>query len=128
MKQNSRNSPSKISSLRNINPRAFIQCGTKVCIHVRESVFEPCREKTGFLRMRKQGADQLRGNREADRRLCFASKIEQSKPLANLCGCTAWFVWDLVRNPEYRFSHNEAHLFQPIVSATTCSLLHNIYL
>ena len=23
---------------------------------------------------------------------------------------TAWFVWDLVGNPEDRFSHNEAHV------------------
>ena len=34
-------------------------------------IFEPCREKTGFLHMRKQDADQIRGNREADQRLCF---------------------------------------------------------
>ena len=27
-----------------------------------------------------------------------------------ICGCTARFVWDLVRNPEDRFSHNEAHI------------------
>ena len=39
--------------------------------------FEPYREKTGFLHMRKicicknKDADQLRGNREADQRLCF---------------------------------------------------------
>ena len=32
---------------------------------------EPRREKTGFLHMRKKDADQLRGNREADQRLCF---------------------------------------------------------
>ena len=40
-------------------------------IHVR--LIEPCREKTGFLHnMRKQRrTDQLRGNREADQRLCF---------------------------------------------------------
>ena len=64
-------------------------------------------------------ADQLRGNREADQHLCFRytdstipllsiSKI--LKPLAIFCGCTAWFVCDLVENPEDRFSHNEAHL------------------
>ena len=23
---------------------------------------------------------------------------------------TAWFVWDLIGNPEDRFSHNEAHI------------------
>ena len=32
------------------------------------------------------------------------------KPLAIFCGCTDPFVWDLVRNPEDQFSHNEAQL------------------
>ena len=31
-------------------------------------------------------------------------------PHAIFCGCTACFVWDLVGNPEDRFSHNEAHI------------------
>ena len=31
-------------------------------------------------------------------------------PLAIFSDCTAWFVSDLVGNPEDRFSHNEAHL------------------
>ena len=31
--------------------------------------------------------------------------------LAIFCGCTAWFVSDLVENPEDQFSHNEAHIF-----------------
>ena len=35
---------------------------------------------------------------------------EPSGPLAIFCNCTAWFVSDLVENPEDRFSHNEAHL------------------
>ena len=26
------------------------------------------------------------------------------------CSCTAWPVSDLVRNPEYRFSHDRAHM------------------
>ena len=34
-------------------------------------LIEPRHEKTGFLHMRKKDADQLRGNREADQRLCF---------------------------------------------------------
>ena len=45
----------------------------------------------------------------------FTTQIVQStyflqnlKPLAILCGCTAWFVWGMVGNPEARFSHNEA--------------------
>ena len=31
-------------------------------------------------------------------------------PLAIFCGCTARFVWDQVKNPEDRFSHNEAQM------------------
>ena len=36
-----------------------------------DAVYEPCYEKPDFCDMRKQDADQLRGNREADQRLCF---------------------------------------------------------
>ena len=66
-------------------------------------------------------ADQLRGNREADQRLCFRymdytipllPKSEISSLLAIFCGCTAPFLSDLVGNPEGRFSHNEAHTQQ----------------
>ena len=32
---------------------------------------EPHHKETGFLPMQNKGADQLRGNREADQRLCF---------------------------------------------------------
>ena len=32
---------------------------------------EPRREKTDFLHLRNKDADQLRGNPEADQRLCF---------------------------------------------------------
>ena len=50
----------------------------------------------------------------------FATWIVQSlfylnpnfKPLAIFCGFTAWFVSDLVGNPEDWFSHNEAHIDQ----------------
>ena len=31
-------------------------------------------------------------------------------PLDTFCGRTAWFVSDLVGNPEDRFSHIEAHI------------------
>ena len=34
-------------------------------------LYEPQREKTRFLHMRKQDADQLCGIRKADQRLCF---------------------------------------------------------
>ena len=75
--------------------------------------------KPAFGICENKDADQLRGTREADRRLCFRyidttmplpSKPEISKLLAILCGCTTRFVSDLVGNPEDRFSHNEAHL------------------
>ena len=36
--------------------------------------------------------------------------MQNFKPLAIYCGSTARFVWDLVGNPEDRFSHNEAHI------------------
>ena len=76
--------------------------------------------KQAFCICENKDADQLRGNREADQRLCFhyidstipllRSYIRNFKPLAILCGCTAWFVSDLVENPEDRFSHNEAQI------------------
>ena len=33
-----------------------------------------------------------------------------TKILAIFCGCTAWFVSDLVGNPEDRFSRDEAQI------------------
>ena len=76
--------------------------------------------KPAFCICENKGADQLRGNREADQRLCFRytdSTIPllpiyeiNFKSLAILCACTAWFVWGLVGNPEDRFSQNEAHI------------------
>ena len=53
--------------------------------------------KLAFSICENKDADQLRGNRNF-------------QPLAIFCGCIAWFVWDLVGNPEDRFSHNEAHI------------------
>ena len=75
--------------------------------------------RPAFCICENKDADQLRGNREADQRLCFRytdskfpllSKSEIFKSLAIMCGCTAWFVSDLVGNPEDRFSQNEAHM------------------
>ena len=60
--------------------------------------------KPAFCICENKDADQLRGNRKADQRLCFryigsiiplVPKNEISS-LAILCGCTAWFVSDLV--------------------------------
>ena len=79
--------------------------------------------KPTFYMCQNIDADQLRGDREADQRLCFhyidstiplLFKIRNFKPLAIFCGCTARFVLGLVGNPEDRFSHNEAQ----IISAT----------
>ena len=65
-------------------------------------------------------ADQLRGNREADQRLCFRyldstilllskSEISSLFQVTIFCRSAAWFVSDMVGNPVDRFSHNEAH-------------------
>ena len=43
-------------------------------------------------------ADQLRGNREADQRLCFRYKDSTIPLLAFFCACTAQFVSDLFGN------------------------------
>ena len=55
-------------------------------------------------------ADQLRGNREADQGLCFryihsplTFFIQNFKPLAIFCSCTAWFVSDQVGNQNVGF-------------------------
>ena len=74
--------------------------------------------KPAFCICENKDTDQLHGNREADQRLCFPyidstipllPKYENFKPLAILCGWAVRFVSDQVRNPEDRFSHNEAH-------------------
>ena len=48
----------------------------------------------------------------ADQRLCFRNivKIRNFKVLAISCGCTAWFVSNLVGNPEVRFSRDKAQI------------------
>ena len=45
--------------------------------------------------------------------------MQNFKPLAIFCDCTARLVSDLVGNPDDRFSHNEAHLFQ-----ISCGIWH----
>ena len=55
--------------------------------------------KPTFWICENKDADQIRGNREADQRLCFrytdstspsTSYIQNFKLLAIFCGCTAW--------------------------------------
>ena len=70
--------------------------------------------KTDFCLCENKGADQLRGNREADQRLCFRYTDSifslllisemNFKLLACFCDCTDQFVSDLVGNPTDRFS------------------------
>ena len=69
-----------------------------------------------FCICKKKGADQLlAGYRTADQHFCFRyihSTIPLiTNPLDIFCGCTARFVLDLVRSPEYRFSYDGAHMF-----------------
>ena len=75
--------------------------------------------KSAFCICENKDADQLRGNREADQRLCFRyidstipllPKLRNFKPVAIFYGCTAPLLSDQVGHPEDRFSHNEAQL------------------
>ena len=74
--------------------------------------------KPAFCICENKDADQLRGNHEADQRLCFRYMDctipllpkRNFKPLAILCDCTKRLMSDLVRNSEDWFSHNEAHI------------------
>ena len=84
--------------------------------------------KPTFCICENKDADQLRGNREADQRLCFRyidrtisllPKFKNFKPQAILCGCTVWFVSDQVGNPKDRFSHNEAPINLATASCDT---------
>ena len=69
-------------------------------------------KKPTFCICENKDADQLRGNREADQRLCFhyidstippTFYIRNFKPLAIFCSCTAWFVSDQVGNQNVGF-------------------------
>ena len=92
--------------------------------------------KPAFCICENKDADQLRGNREADQRLCFRytdsaipllPKSEISiKPLAIFCDSTARFVSYLVGNPEDRFFHNEAQFIYHR-EYSLCSLLLGKY-
>ena len=83
--------------------------------------YVPHHEKTAVCICENKGADHLRSNRAAHQCFCFRyiestkknpqlPKSVNFKPLAIFCGCTAWFVLDLVRNPEDRFSYETAHI------------------
>ena len=75
--------------------------------------------KPAFCICENKDADQLR---EADQRLCFrytdsTNLLLPKSEISSLqlsCGCTAWFVLDLVRNPEDQFSCDVAHICQVV--------------
>ena len=56
-------------------------------------------KKLLFLHLQKPG-------RAADQ--CFSIHYKDS---SHICGCTSWFVSDLVGNHEERFSRDEAHFY-----------------
>ena len=77
--------------------------------------------KPAFCIYENKDAYQLRGNREADQRLCFRytdttipllSKSEISSLWPSAVTAQPGFVSDQVRNSEDRFSHSEAYLIR----------------
>ena len=74
--------------------------------------------KPAFCICENKGADQLRGNREADQRLCFryidTKSLYSLNPKFQASSHLLWlyspFYVGPDQNPEDRFSHNEAHL------------------
>ena len=44
-----------------------------------------------------------------------SSQVQNLKPLAILCGCTAWFVADLVGNTKDRFSYDAAQVINELL-------------
>ena len=86
-----------------------------ICKILAVYIFERVMRKPTFCICENKDADQLHGNREADQRLCFrytdsTIHLLPKSEISSLFDCTAWFVSDLVGNPEDQFSHNEAHL------------------
>ena len=69
--------------------------------------------KPAFYICKNKDADQLCRNCAADQSLCFrysdSTIILLPKLLSIFCGCTAWFVSDLVGNTEDWFSRDVAH-------------------
>ena len=68
-------------------------------------------KKTAFCICENKGADQLCGNHETDQHLCFRY-MDSTIPLLSKSEISrlSRFVSDQVRNPEDRFSHNEAQM------------------
>ena len=82
-----------------------------LCFRLTGRTLSYIHQKTNDLHMRKQGRSQLCSYCKADQRLCFRHTDSTYRPnfklLASCCGCTAWFVSDLllVGNLKYWVSH-----------------------
>ena len=70
--------------------------------------------KPPFSRCENKGADQLRGDRATDQRLCLRyiditiTLLPKSEISSLFYGCTARFLYDHVGNPQDRFSRDVA--------------------
>ena len=80
--------------------------------------------KPAFCICENKDADQLRGNREADQRLCFRytdstipllPKSEISSLLPSFVAVQPGLCRTMSKNPEDRFFHNEAHITEAII-------------
>ena len=100
----------------NSNQHLSIKCNFLETLNSRMLSINLVVRKPAFHICENKDADQLRGNREADQRLVFATSIVQSLYFLNTKFQTSShlvrsyslkFVWDLVGNPEDRFSQNE---------------------
>ena len=84
--------------------------------------------KPDFYICEKKDADQLRGNRETDQRLCFRY-TDSTIPLlpkwkiSSLQPSSVTLQPGLVGNPEDRFSQNEAHIGYGYISTVAFYLL-----
>ena len=77
--------------------------------------------KPVFCICESKDVDQLRGNREADQRLCFCYtdstiplllKSEISRVLVSSVAVRPSLCWTWSETPKTGFSHNEAHLIE----------------
>ena len=99
-------------SLKQTNQQNFLNLKVEVSSKAVQPDLSLVMRKPTFCICENKDADQLRGDRKADQRLCFRyidstisllSKYEISMPLAIFCSCTAWFVSDQVENQNVGF-------------------------
>ena len=99
-------------------------CNFVLHFQFRITLYEPRREKTGVLHYAKTKTQiSFAVTAKLISAFLFTTRIVQSLYLLNpkfqasmhFCDCTARFVWDLVGNPENRFSCNEAHIQKNIL-------------